>query len=226
MSSNNTTYYVYAYLRSKDSETAKAGTPYYIGKGQKRRAYNQHRDSSMPADRSMIIFLERNLTELGAFALERRMIAWYGRKDLGTGILNNRTDGGDGITGHRHSKETKEKLRKAWETRLPASDETRLRMSKGQLSRAPASKETRIKLSNSLKGYGKGRKLPAEVCAKMKESAKNKPKPTLESRVKRSATIKEWHTLRKLTNPGITCEHCGKIISNRGNYNQHIAKHS
>lgn len=25
-------YYVYAYIRSKDSETARAGTPYYIGK--------------------------------------------------------------------------------------------------------------------------------------------------------------------------------------------------
>jgi hypothetical protein len=100
--SSNTIYYVYAYLLSKDSKTAKAGTPYYIGKGKGSRAFDDHRSPSItPTLRGNIVFLETNLTEFGAFALERRMIKWYGRKDNSTGILLNLTDGGEGVTGRK-----------------------------------------------------------------------------------------------------------------------------
>lgn len=86
-------YYTYAYLRED-------GTPYYIGKGKDRRAYKKGKgETRPPRDKSRIVILKRNLTEEEAFKHEIYMIAVFGRIDLGTGILRNKTDGGDGASG-------------------------------------------------------------------------------------------------------------------------------
>jgi hypothetical protein len=42
-----------------------------------------------------IIILKNNLTEIEALQHEKYMISIFGRKDLGSGILYNKTDGGD-----------------------------------------------------------------------------------------------------------------------------------
>jgi len=97
-------YYTYAYLREDK-------TPYYVGKGEKDRIYKRNKtDIKPPKDKSRTIFLKKNLTEAEAFRHEIYMIAVFGRKDLGTGILRNRTDGGDGVSGLVVSEETRKKL--------------------------------------------------------------------------------------------------------------------
>ena len=97
-------YYTYAYLREDR-------TPYYIGKGQGNRAYRRNKKCiKPPKDKSRIIYLKQNLTEEEAFKHEIYMIDVLGRKDNGTGILHNRTDGGEGTSGFIHSEESKRKI--------------------------------------------------------------------------------------------------------------------
>jgi hypothetical protein len=95
-------FYTYAYLR-------KDRTPYYIGKGQRDRAYSKNHINISVPPKDRILFLKKNLLEEEAFNHEKYMIAVFGRKDLETGILHNRTEGGDGTA--NISDITKEKMR-------------------------------------------------------------------------------------------------------------------
>ena len=150
MSSTNI-YYVYAYLRDKDSKTANVGTPYYIGKGKNKRAYQQHRTGPrgvpMPLNKSNIVILETNLTQIGALAIERRMIRWYGRKDLGTGILLNLTDGGDGAPNVKITESTRLKLIAARQLRAPMSDHSKEKISKAHKGMKKFSDEQKVEMS-------------------------------------------------------------------------------
>jgi len=145
-------YYTYAYLRED-------GTPYYIGKGKGNRAYVKcNRITHLPKDNSRILILKQNLTEEEAFRHEIYMIAVFGRKDLGSGILYNRTDGGEGCSGAIKSEEARRKIGKAQEGEKnhnygkSASVETRRKMSSSRTGTS-RSEETKRKMSKSGEKY-------------------------------------------------------------------------
>jgi hypothetical protein len=81
-------YYTYAYLRED-------GTPYYIGKGCGVRINNPSSRTIPMPPLERRVKLRTDMTEEEALAHEKELIAYYGRKDLGEGILRNLTDGGD-----------------------------------------------------------------------------------------------------------------------------------
>jgi hypothetical protein len=170
-------FYVYAYLRASDL------TPYYIGKGKDYRAWDKRHNASVPSDKTRIVMLETNLTELGAFALERRMIQWYGRKDLGTGILQNRTDGGEGGTGPK-SEAHKKNISKAT-TGKSKTEEHKQKLSDAGKGNTPWNK--------GLTGVQVGSRLGVEVSeeTRKKMSIAHTGKPnTPEQKAKISAALK------------------------------------
>ena len=164
-------YYTYAYLREDR-------TPYYIGKGKDNRAYKRGRGGiKPPKDKSRILILKNNLTEEESFKHEVYMIAVFGRRDLGTGILHNRTNGGEGASGTVVSNKTRKKLSEA--NKNP-SEETRRKMSESHKGKT-LSKESKRKMSEA----SKGKTHSEETKIKMSEARKGRSRPPHSEETKR-----------------------------------------
>lgn len=104
--SSNFIYYVYILIDPRSD------MPFYVGKGKGNRATAHMAKSSLRAKtrkngtiksiikegKSPVIqYHATNLSEDDALRLEHHLIVEYGRRDLGTGILCNHTNGGEGF---------------------------------------------------------------------------------------------------------------------------------
>jgi len=147
----NNPFYAYIWFRED-------GTPYYVGKTRYlRRTYGEKHSVHPPADRTRITVL-RYETEQEALGCEVELIAFWGRKDLGTGCLRNLTDGGDGVCGYVYTEEYRQNMRRI-KTGFKHSPEACRKI--GDAHRGLVmTPETRLRMSASRKGkpaWNKGR---------------------------------------------------------------------
>lgn len=136
-------FYVYVLARPNSK-------PFYVGKGTGQRVYNHdiearggHECYKCRVIRKIwrnggqvqryIVFTTDNEQE--AFDYERELIALYGRE-----TLTNLTDGGEGMSGHKYSDESRHKMSESHKGQVP--------WSKGK----PVSEDHRRKISATLKG--------------------------------------------------------------------------
>lgn len=139
---NPNRFYVYAHQRLDDNSI------FYIGKGHGKRAEstsNRNRYWEFVVNKVgyRVLIIQDNMSETDAFTLEKYLIAFYGREDLGEGRLVNMSDGGEGNSGHIFTDESKIKM-----SRANKGKET---WNKGKTDIYTA--ETKNKISEALKQY-------------------------------------------------------------------------
>lgn len=99
-------YYTYLHLRGD------TGLPFYVGKGQRRRAWsrryrNRHWQAIVEKVSFEVQIFKRFADEEQALECERLLIKCY--REVGIELANY-TDGGDGMSGYKASEETRKKL--------------------------------------------------------------------------------------------------------------------
>src|SRR5882762_7492532 len=104
-------FYTYLWLRDN-------GFPRYAGKGSGRRAFRKGCPSN-----SQDILIQPFFAEEDAFFAEQILIAFYGRLDIQTGCLCNKTDGGEGFSGGRHTQRSRQQISEYGKMRV-VSEET------------------------------------------------------------------------------------------------------
>lgn len=181
---NEENFYVYVKFR-------RDGSPCYVGKGKgqrwrqhDRRTHNKRLQRILDAAIALgcevpTIKIREGLTEAEALETEIALIRAIGRDRAGP--LVNMTDGGEGMSGWKHTEASKRKI-SANNRARGCSAETRAKMSESRrnappIRRKPLTQEQRARISAAKKGKPATRKgfhLSAETKLKLSIAARNR----------------------------------------------------
>jgi hypothetical protein len=148
--------------------------PFYVGKGNEKRIKKVTRESNPHHANIVAKYGKENIivktmlcrSEQHALDLEVRMIAALRNSGV---KLSNITDGGDGVSGLIHTKESRLKMSVAVK-KSHSNPATKKRMSESAKNRPPISNETRLKMSN----LSSGRIMSKEARQKISTAKKGK----------------------------------------------------
>jgi len=189
-------FYTYAHYKPE-------GGLFYIGKGAGNRAYDMQRRNTYWKNivnkhgNPHVEILANWDTDAEALDHEKLLISCF--KDMGYKLAN-LTDGGEGVSGYKHSEEIKQKMRGRTGEKhpmfgKPKSDYVKLMISKANSGKI-RTEEFKKRVSEKLKG----RVFSFEHLQKISQSLKGK-KFTQEHKDKLSVSSKEI----------VKCPHCDKI---------------
>ena len=218
---------VYKHIRLDTNEV------FYVGIGsQKKRAYSTYKRSKfwhsiIEKTDYEVVLIKENVSVEEAYQIEKDLIKFHGRRDLGLGTLVNMTDGGDGRFGSIASEETKRKMSEShigindWSKGKEVTNETREKISNvlkeywKHNTKAPLTEEAKEKIRQSLTGRPGtwiGKKHSEESLQKMRDSH-GKGKNNKRYGQKNSAdTIKKMsESAKNRTKIKAECPHCGKV---------------
>lgn len=201
------------------TDPRKDGQPFYIGKGQKTRAYkhanekikfNQFKHNMVQAIKAVglqhgVQIIKEFETEREAFDYETELILKFGRRGLdANGILANRAIGGGGTSGYLFTEEQKQKLRDA---HTGIKDSEKAKLNKSLAARKPKSADHAKNISKSKLGdknpmFGKDSPFKGKThTPEMKQHIKEmraKQVISEETKLKMAESQRRRHALRKL----------------------------
>lgn len=141
-------FYVYGHYTKDTNEL------FYVGKGVGVRAWSRDKRSrwwtrTVNKHGLEIKLLFENLTESEAHDKEMKLIQQHGRRNNNTGILINLTEGGEGISGYKHTESTKRIISNKLSGRT-LSEPHKTAISKSNAGKV-VSEEERVNMSKRMK---------------------------------------------------------------------------